>query len=87
TYVTSRGRWYHASWKGDETKSGGVATNIGVHFFDMLAFVFGPLRSQEAHLREPARAGGLLVFEKADVRWFLSVDRDDLPMDLQGHKT
>ncbi|WP_239515916.1 Gfo/Idh/MocA family oxidoreductase, partial [Stenotrophomonas maltophilia] len=56
TYVTSRGRWYHASWKGDETKSGGVATNIGVHFFDMLAFVFGPLRSQEAHLREPARA-------------------------------
>jgi UDP-N-acetyl-2-amino-2-deoxyglucuronate dehydrogenase len=87
TYITSRGRWYHASWKGVEAKSGGVATNIGVHFFDMLAFVFGPLRAQKAHLREPERAGGLLEYEKADVRWFLSVDRNDLPEAVKPHKT
>ena len=68
TYITSRGRWYHASWKGEEAKSGGVATNIGVHFFDMLAYVFGPLQSQTASLRQPERAGGLLSYEKADVR-------------------
>lgn len=87
TYITSRGRWYHASWKGELAKSGGVATNIGVHFFDMLAFVFGPLRSQQAHLREDERAGGLLEYEKASVRWFLSVDRNDLPESVQGQKT
>lgn len=87
TYITSRGRWYHASWKGDEAKSGGVATNIGVHFFDMLAFVFGPLQSQTASLRQPERAGGLLSYEKADVRWFLSVDADDLPEAVRGKKT
>ncbi len=79
SYITSRGRWYHASWKGVEAKSGGVATNIGVHFFDMLAYVFGPLKGQTAHLREAERAGGFLHYEKADVRWFLSVDRNDLP--------
>jgi UDP-N-acetyl-2-amino-2-deoxyglucuronate dehydrogenase len=84
TYVTSRGRWYNASWKGDDAKSGGVATNIGVHFFDMLAFVFGDLKSQRAHLRDPDRAGGLLEYAKADVRWFLSVDRNDLPGAVQG---
>jgi UDP-N-acetyl-2-amino-2-deoxyglucuronate dehydrogenase len=87
TYITSRGRWYHASWKGDETKSGGVATNIGVHFFDMLAYVFGPLQSQTASLRQPERAGGLLSYEKADVRWFLSVDANDLPDAVKGKKT
>ncbi len=87
TYITSRGRWYHASWKGDVAKSGGVATNIGVHFFDMLAFVFGPLKSQQAHLRDPERAGGFLSYEKADVRWFLSVDRNDLPDSVKGKKT
>lgn len=87
TYITSRGRWYHASWKGDETKSGGVATNIGVHFFDMLAYVFGPLQSQTASLRQPERAGGLLSYEKADVRWFLSVDANDLPDSVKGKKT
>jgi UDP-N-acetyl-2-amino-2-deoxyglucuronate dehydrogenase len=87
TYITSRGNWYHASWKGEESKSGGVATNIGVHFFDMLAFVFGPLRQQAAHLREPSRAGGYLSFEKADVRWFLSVDANDLPEAVKGKKT
>jgi UDP-N-acetyl-2-amino-2-deoxyglucuronate dehydrogenase len=87
TYITSRGNWYHASWKGEEAKSGGVATNIGVHFFDMLAFVFGPLRQQSAHLRDSSRAAGFLSFEKADVRWFLSVDAKDLPASVQGKKS
>jgi UDP-N-acetyl-2-amino-2-deoxyglucuronate dehydrogenase len=87
TYITSRGRWFHASWKGEDQKSGGVATNIGVHFFDMLAYVFGPLDSQVAHLREPARAGGFLSYQKADVRWFLSVDQADLPSSLTNQKT
>jgi UDP-N-acetyl-2-amino-2-deoxyglucuronate dehydrogenase len=87
TYITSRGNWYHASWKGDEAKSGGVATNIGVHFFDMLSFVFGPLREQGAHIRERSRAAGILSFEKADVRWFLSIDAQDLPASVQGQKT
>lgn len=87
TYVTSRGRWYHASWKGDEAKSGGIATNIGVHFFDMLGFVFGPLERQTAVLREPRRASGVLHYRDADVRWFLSVDRSDLPAHVRGVKT
>lgn len=87
TYITSRGNWYHSSWKGDLDKSGGVATNIGVHFFDMLSFVFGPVQEQRAHLREASRAAGYLSFEKADVRWFLSVDRDDLPESVKGKKT
>lgn len=87
TYVTSRGQWYHASWKGQDDKSGGVATNIGVHFFDMLAFVFGPMQSQQAHLRADTCAGGILSYEKADVRWFLSVDRADLPEKVKGQKT
>lgn len=87
TYITSRGRWYHASWKGDEQKSGGVATNIGVHFFDMLSYVFGKLKDAKAHLREGERAAGFLSFERADVRWFLSVDRNDLPETVRGAKT
>ncbi|CAN5172977.1 Gfo/Idh/MocA family oxidoreductase [soil metagenome] len=87
TYITSRGRWYYASWKGDDAKSGGVATNIGVHFFDMLSFVFGPVKRNEAHLREPERAAGFLECANADVSWFLSVDRNDLPVDIQGKKT
>ena len=87
TYITSRGRWYHASWKGDEAKSGGVATNIGVHFFDMLSFVFGPATRNEAHLREADRAAGSLECERADVSWFLSINRNDLPDDVKGKKT
>ncbi len=87
TYITSRGRWYHASWKGDDRKSGGVATNIGIHFFDMLGHVFGPVRSSVAHLREESRAAGFLSYEKADVRWFLSVDRTDLPDAVKEKKT
>lgn len=87
TYIASRGRWYNASWKGEEPKSGGVATNIGVHFFDMLSFVFGGVRRNEAHLREPERAAGFLECARADVSWFLSVDRNDLPEDVKGKKT
>jgi UDP-N-acetyl-2-amino-2-deoxyglucuronate dehydrogenase len=87
TYCTSRGPWYHTSWKGDVAKSGGVATNIGIHFFDMLSFVFGKATTNVAHLREPERAAGFLACEKADVRWFLSVDRNDLPESVRGQKT
>jgi UDP-N-acetyl-2-amino-2-deoxyglucuronate dehydrogenase len=87
TYIASRGRWYYASWKGEDTKSGGVATNIGVHFFDMLSFVFGGVKRNEAHLREPERAAGFLECARADISWFLSVDRNDLPPEVQGKKT
>ena len=79
TYVTSRGRWYMASWKGDVKKSGGVATNIGVHFFDMLHYVFGDLKSSAVHLVSDGRAGGYLEYERARVRWFMSIDASDLP--------
>ena len=73
--------------EGRGAKSGGVATNIGVHFFDMLSFVFGGVRRNEAHLREPERAAGFLECERADVSWFLSVDRNDLPESVKGKKT
>ncbi|OXS99399.1 oxidoreductase [Notoacmeibacter marinus] len=79
TYITSRGNWYLRSWKGDDKKSGGIATNIGVHFFDMLYFVFGDLQENRLHLREETKAGGYLEYERARVRWFLSIDSDDLP--------
>ena len=79
TYITSRGRWYMASWKGDVTRSGGIATNIGVHFFDMLHFIFGKPETNIVHLHEDQRAGGYLEFERARVRWFLSIDARDLP--------
>jgi UDP-N-acetyl-2-amino-2-deoxyglucuronate dehydrogenase len=79
TYITGRGRWYLHSWKGDEKKSGGIATNIGVHFFDMLHFLFGPLRESRVHLSEPTRATGYLEHERARVRWFLSVEIGDIP--------
>ncbi len=87
TYVTSRGRWYHTSWKGDEPKSGGIATNIGVHFFDMLTFVFGPAQRNIVHLRDRERAAGYLECGRARIRWFLSVDRKDLPDDVAKQKT
>jgi len=79
SYITSRGRWYMSSWKGDVQKSGGVATNIGVHFFDMLIWIFGPVQHQEVHLSSPTHMAGFLELQKADVRWFLSVDKNDLP--------
>lgn len=79
TYITSRGHWYHYSWKGDVAKSGGLATNIGIHFFDMLAWCFGRPVSNVVHLSSPRKAAGFIEFENARVRWFLSVDRKDLP--------
>ena len=79
TYITSRGRWYMASWKGDPGRSGGIAANIGVHFFDMLHFIFGRPQVNVVHLHEDQRAGGYLEFERARVRWFLSIDANDLP--------
>jgi UDP-N-acetyl-2-amino-2-deoxyglucuronate dehydrogenase len=79
TYITSRGLWYLHSWKGDVKKSGGIATNIGVHFFDMLHFLFGALQDNVVHVSEPTRAAGYLEYEHARVRWFLSVDLDDVP--------
>lgn len=79
TYITSRGRWYLVSWKGDVSKSGGVATNIGIHFFDMLQWIFGPAQSNVVHVHQPTKAAGYLELERARVRWFLSLDRNDLP--------
>ena len=79
TYITSRGRWYQYSWKGDEKKSGGIATNIGVHFFDMLHFIFGELQDNRVHVNESTRAAGYLEYQRARVRWLLSVESDDLP--------
>lgn len=87
TYITSRGKWYAESWKGDPRKSFGVATNIGVHFFDMLHFVFGALKDSRVHLRGEAQAAGYLEYERARVRWFLSIDAQDLPPEVQGKKT
>jgi len=79
SYVTGRGRWYFYSWKGDDKKAGGIATNIGVHFFDMLNFIFGALQQNVVHVNEGNRASGYLEYEKARVRWFLSVDVEDVP--------
>ncbi len=79
TYITSRGHWYGVSWKGDEHKSGGIATNIGVHFFDMLHFVFGDLQENTLHFSSDTTAAGFLEYERARVRWFLSVDSTNLP--------
>jgi UDP-N-acetyl-2-amino-2-deoxyglucuronate dehydrogenase len=79
TYVTGRGRWYLYSWKGEEGKSGGIVANIGVHFFDMLHFLFGELQDSQVHLAEPTRAGGFLEYERARVRWFLSLEVGDVP--------
>lgn len=89
TYITSRGKWYDISWKGDESKSGGVATNIGVHFFDMLSWIFGAVQENEIHWHEAHKASGYLEFEKARVRWFLSIDANDLPKEIQekGQRT
>jgi UDP-N-acetyl-2-amino-2-deoxyglucuronate dehydrogenase len=86
TYITSRGRWYHSSWKGDESKSGGVATNIGVHFFDMLGYLFGPAICSVAHLRTPVRAAGFLECDKADISWFLSINNADLPASVTSQE-
>ncbi len=82
-YITPRGKWYHFSWKGDIGKSGGVATNIGIHFFDMLIWIFGKMKVSTLHISRPDKAAGLLELEKANVKWFLSIDRNDMPQNLQ----
>jgi UDP-N-acetyl-2-amino-2-deoxyglucuronate dehydrogenase len=87
TYITSRGKWYMESWKGDNRKSFGVATNIGVHFYDMLHFIFGKLQRNVVHHSGTQKAAGYLEYERARVRWFLSIDANDLPADVQGKKT
>ena len=89
TYITSRGNWYDISWKGDESKSGGIATNIGVHFYDMLSWIFGDVKTNIVHVREKGKSAGYLEFEKARVRWFLSIDENSLPKEVKekGQRT
>lgn len=84
TYLTSRGNWYFTSWKGDIDKSGGIATNIGVHFYDMLTWIFGPLRKNIVHIHTPDRAAGFLELEKARVRWFLSINYNTIPEKIRA---
>lgn len=86
TYITSRGKWYMESWKGDPRKSFGVATNIGVHFYDMLHFIFGKLQRNVVHYSHEQKAAGYLEYENARVRWFLSIDASDLPDAVKGKK-
>lgn len=83
TYITSRGKWYHHSWKGDESKSGGIATNIGIHFFDMLLWVFGSPKSSKVEKYEDDRAAGYLELKRARVNWMLSINEDHLPAELK----
>lgn len=89
TYITSRGNWYQQSWKGDLSKSGGIATNIGIHFFDMLLWIFGKVQQNIVHIHKADQAAGFLELEYARVRWFLSIDATDLPATIQeqGQRT
>lgn len=86
TYITSRGPWYQVSWKGQQDKSGGVATNIGVHFFDLLLWLFGPSASLKVYHADDSRMSGFIELERARVRWFLSVDSQDLPAQAKANK-
>ncbi len=86
TYVTSRGTWYGYSWKGDDEKSGGIAMNIGIHFFDLLMWLFGGVEGHHIHIMEAQRAGGLLTLKNADVQWFLSIDERDIPDEVRGQQ-
>ena len=86
TYVTARGPWYFYSWKGDIKKSGGIATNIGIHFFDMLQWIFGPVRKNVVHLLDVDRAAGFLELQNARIRWFLSLRFDDLPAAVRAEE-
>jgi UDP-N-acetyl-2-amino-2-deoxyglucuronate dehydrogenase len=83
TYVTSRGPWYLASWKGQLDRSGGLATNIGIHFFDLLIWLFGKVEHSEVHIATPTKTGGYLELKGARVKWFLSIDKEDLPQDCK----
>jgi UDP-N-acetyl-2-amino-2-deoxyglucuronate dehydrogenase len=89
SYITSRGQWYYYSWKGVTDKSGGVATNIGVHFFDMLGWIFGKVQDKEIHISTESTMAGFLEFENARVRWFLSIDSETLPKEIKekGQRT
>lgn len=89
TYLTSRGHWYFTSWKGDLSKSGGIATNIGVHFYDMLSWIFGDVQENIVHIHETDRAAGYLEFENARVRWFLSINAKYIPDEIaqKGQRT
>jgi UDP-N-acetyl-2-amino-2-deoxyglucuronate dehydrogenase len=89
TYITSRGNWYFTSWKGDHDKSGGIATNIGIHFYDMLIWIFGNVQENVVHLLEHDKSAGYIELENARVRWFLSVDETTLPQSIQtaGQRT
>ena len=84
TYLTSRGPWYFASWKGEENKSGGIVANIGIHFYDMLIWIFGSLKSNTVNLLQPDSASGYLEFQSARVRWFLSINDKYIPEDIKG---
>ena len=87
-YLTARGRWYDVSWKGVDERSGGIVVNIGIHFFDLLAWLFGPVAQAEVHLRETKRAAGTLTLANADVQWYLSAEVSDLPFTpVPGGKT
>jgi UDP-N-acetyl-2-amino-2-deoxyglucuronate dehydrogenase len=89
TYITSRGNWYYISWKGDIQKSGGIATNIGIHFFDMLGWIFGEVKNNVVNVSEHNKAGGYLELKNARVRWYLSLDPHDLPAETveKGQRT
>jgi len=89
TYITSRGPWYQVSWKGQSEQSGGLATNIGIHFFDMLMWFFGSVEHSEVHISTPHQTAGYIELERANVKWFLSIDKNDLPLEVkqQGQTT
>jgi UDP-N-acetyl-2-amino-2-deoxyglucuronate dehydrogenase len=80
TYITSRGDWYLVSWKGQIDRSGGLATNIGIHFFDLLMWLFGPVINSEVHVSNQRKTSGVLELERANIQWFLSIDKKDLPL-------
>jgi len=88
-YITSRGKWYHTSWKGDESKSGGIASNIGIHFFDMLQWIFGAMQDFSLDIKTNDTNAGILIFKKAKVNWFLSINANNLPQSAidQGNST
>ncbi|UCD94549.1 MAG: oxidoreductase, partial [Candidatus Zixiibacteriota bacterium] len=89
TYITSRGPWYLVSWKGQIDRSGGLATNIGIHFFDLLIWLFGRVEHSEVHLAETNKIGGFIELQNARVNWFLSIDKNDVPADIieKGQRT
>jgi len=85
SYITSRGQWYRYSWKGDESKSGGIGTNIGIHFFDMLIWLFGKVKNYNVLLKQPDKMKGELELENANVNWFLSINKNDLPQSVKNN--